>query len=325
MLIQSPSRLEGSPTLNSRPSALPRLAGLCCLAVALSLGACARKATPPSISGPPVAATLRPYQINGVWYYPKVEWDYDQTGIASWYGDPFHGRKTAIGETYDMNELTAAHKTLQLPTYARVTNLENGRSVVVKVNDRGPYVNNRIIDLSRGAAQLLGFEQRGVAKVRVQVVDAAGRTGTATVPTPVISESERRAVTSAPVGTVTATPLPPPGGARGQTGVAPAAAAAVPTPMLTASLPDPPVRVTQVPVRPSGVYIQAGAFLDPGNAERLRVRLARYGRAFVARAAIDGQLFYRVRIGPLAQVDDADRILDQLIAGGETSARIIVE
>ncbi len=309
-------------------STVPRLAVLCALALALGLGACSRRTPPPpSALGPPVQATLRPYQIKGVWYYPKVQWDYDETGIASWYGDPFHGRRTAIGEVYDMNELTAAHKTLQLPTYARVTNLGNGRSVVVKINDRGPYVNNRIIDLSRRAAQLLGFEQQGVAKVRVQVVDAAGRQGTATVPTPVISDDERRAVSSAPIGAVTATPLPPPTGARGQTGRTPTGTGQMPTQtaLPATDLPDPPARVTQMPVRPSGVYIQAGAFLDYNNAERLRAKLGRYGRAFIARAAIDGQLFYRVRIGPLAQVDEADRILDQLISGGETSARIIVE
>ncbi|MBT7612228.1 MAG: septal ring lytic transglycosylase RlpA family protein, partial [Rhodospirillaceae bacterium] len=96
---------------------------------------------------------------------------YDQEGIASWYGDPFHGRTTANGETYDMNELTAAHKTLPMPVYVRVTNLENGRSLVLRVNDRGPFVSGRIIDVSRRAAQLLDFQQAGTTHVRVQVVD----------------------------------------------------------------------------------------------------------------------------------------------------------
>ncbi|MBT6204276.1 MAG: septal ring lytic transglycosylase RlpA family protein [Rhodospirillaceae bacterium] len=112
-----------------------------------------------------------PYEINGVWYYPEEDPHYDQEGIASWYGDPFHGRTTANGETYDMNELTAAHKTLPMPVYVRVTNLENGRSLVLRVNDRGPFVSGRIIDVSRRAAQLLDFQQAGTTHVRVQVVD----------------------------------------------------------------------------------------------------------------------------------------------------------
>lgn len=112
-----------------------------------------------------------PYQINGVWYYPAEDPYYDETGIASWYGEPFHGRQTANGEIYDMNDLTAAHKTLPMPVYVRVINLENGRSLVLRVNDRGPFVAGRIIDVSRRAAQLLGFQQQGIARVRVQVID----------------------------------------------------------------------------------------------------------------------------------------------------------
>ncbi len=112
-----------------------------------------------------------PYQINGQWYYPDEDLYYDEVGVASWYGEPFHGRRTANGEVYDMNLLTAAHKTLPMPVYVRVTNLVNGRSLVLKVNDRGPFAHSRIIDVSRRSAQLLGFEQAGTAKVRVQVVD----------------------------------------------------------------------------------------------------------------------------------------------------------
>jgi rare lipoprotein A len=112
-----------------------------------------------------------PYQVNGKWYYPAEDPYYDEVGIASWYGDPFDGRRTANGEIYDMNLLTAAHKTLPMPVFVRVTNLENGRSLVLKVNDRGPFAHDRIIDVSRRSAQLLGFESAGTARVRVQVVD----------------------------------------------------------------------------------------------------------------------------------------------------------
>ena len=103
----------------------------------------------------------RPYQIAGVWYYPTVDYDYNETGIASWYGSDFHGLATANGEQYDMNGLTAAHRTLPLPSMVLVTNLENGKKLKVRVNDRGPFVDGRIIDLSQEAARKLGFETKG--------------------------------------------------------------------------------------------------------------------------------------------------------------------
>lgn len=120
----------------------------------------------------PYRATSRPYQINGTWYYPQRHYEYDETGTASLYGggDSFHGKPTATGERFDKSGLTAAHKTLPLPCVAKVTNLANGRVVIVKVNDRGPYVGDRIIDLSRQSAKLLGFERKGTAKVRVETL-----------------------------------------------------------------------------------------------------------------------------------------------------------
>src|SRR5712691_4192279 len=111
-----------------------------------------------------------PYQIDGVWYYPKEDFSYHESGIASWYGEAFHGRDTANGEAFDLNAVTAAHRTLPLPSIVEVTNLDNGRSIQVRVNDRGPYARGRIIDLSRRSAQLLGFEAQGTAKVRVKIL-----------------------------------------------------------------------------------------------------------------------------------------------------------
>src|ERR687890_797924 len=115
------------------------------------------------------------YQVKGVWYYPKEDFSYDETGIASWYGPGFHAETTANGETFDQNELTGAHKTLPLPSLVRVTNLENGRSIIVRINDRGPFVPGRIVDLSRRSAQLLGFEAQGSAKVRVAILAEESR------------------------------------------------------------------------------------------------------------------------------------------------------
>ena len=117
----------------------------------------------------------KPYQVNGVWYYPAEDFDYRETGIASWYGDEFGGRPTASGEIFDPNEVSAAHRTLPLPSIVRVTNLENGRALAIRINDRGPFAHGRIIDLSRRAAQLLGFYQNGTAKVRVEIMEEESR------------------------------------------------------------------------------------------------------------------------------------------------------
>lgn len=112
----------------------------------------------------------KPYRVGSVWYYPTEDFRMTETGIASWYGPDFHGKRTANGERYDQHELTAAHRTLQMPSLVRVTNLENGRSVVVRINDRGPFAHGRIIDVSKRAAELLGFIGKGTARVRLEVL-----------------------------------------------------------------------------------------------------------------------------------------------------------
>ncbi len=138
------------------------------VALAFLLGACT--ASPyPTTSGVPHGAG-RPYQVDGVWYVPRHDPGYDAVGRASWYGEPYHGRRTASGQIFDMYTLTAAHPTLPFGTRVRVTNLENGRSLIVVINDRGPFVRRRIIDVSRRAARQLGFERKGTAPVRIEVV-----------------------------------------------------------------------------------------------------------------------------------------------------------
>src|SRR5262245_12419431 len=127
---------------------------LAALAVALLLAGCAGEKTSGVAGGHGVYKVGKPYQIAGSWYYPAVDYDYTETGIASWYGPDFHGKDTANGEAYDMNALTAAHRTLPMPSMVRVTNLENGRQIVLRVNDRGPFARSRIIDVSRRASQL---------------------------------------------------------------------------------------------------------------------------------------------------------------------------
>jgi rare lipoprotein A len=115
----------------------------------------------------------KPYQVAGRWFEPKEQPNYDKKGVASWYGEAFNRRKTSNGEWFDMTRLTAAHPTLPLPSYVKVTNLENGREVVVRLNDRGPFVGTRIIDLSKRTAEVLDFKNKGKAQVRVQYIGPA--------------------------------------------------------------------------------------------------------------------------------------------------------
>ena len=138
------------------------------LAFGLLLAACS--STPEPVAERSASAKGRPYTVRGVTYQVRAQPGYDVVGIASWYGPGFHGKTTANGERYDMHGLTAAHKTLPFGTKVRVTNLANDRSLVVRINDRGPFVKGRIIDLSKRAAERLGFIRAGKAKVRVQIV-----------------------------------------------------------------------------------------------------------------------------------------------------------
>lgn len=124
-------------------------------------------------SGGRTPATMRPYQVAGRWYTPRYDPDYDEKGVASWYGAQFHHRSTANGEVFDMDLPSAAHKTLPLPCIVEVTDLDTGKKIRVRVNDRGPFVDGRIIDLSRRAAEDLGIARKGVAKVRVRYLGAA--------------------------------------------------------------------------------------------------------------------------------------------------------
>ncbi|MGH7033102.1 MAG: septal ring lytic transglycosylase RlpA family protein [Stellaceae bacterium] len=263
-----------------------------------------------------------PYQINGVWYYPAEDWTYDETGIASWYGEDFHGKYTANGEVYDLNALTAAHRTLPMPSVVQVTNLENGRSIEVRVNDRGPFARGRIIDLSRRAAQLLGFEGQGTAKVRVkllvpesiQAASLAGRNGpppmvAAAQPAPV-DKVDTQSLPAAPGVKVAAAPLPVP--------------APKPAPVRSVVEPAPaPEKVTVVPVKPSQIYIQAGAFASVDRAWRLKRQLEKLGPVTVSDAKAGGLVLYRVRVGPVATVEQADGLLDK-VSVTSPDARIVV-
>jgi rare lipoprotein A len=266
-----------------------------------------------------------PYQINGVWYYPAEDWTYDETGIASWYGEAFHGKYTADGEVFDLNALTAAHRTLPMPSVVQVTNLENGRSIEVRVNDRGPFARGRIIDLSRRAAQLLGFEGQGTAKVRVkllvpesiQVASLAGRNGP---PPPMLAGAQP---SPAPVAKVDTQSLPAPPGVKVAAAPLPVPAPK-PAPVRSVAEPPPPSEtVTVVPVKPSQIYIQAGAFASVDRAWRLKQQLEKLGPVTVSDARAGGLVLYRVRVGPVATVEQADGLLDK-VSVTSPDARIVV-
>lgn len=286
-----------------------------------------------------------PYQIDGIWYHPEENYEYDETGIASWYGAAFHGKLTANGEDYDMNALTAAHRTLPMPSFVRVTNLENGRSLVLKVNDRGPFAKGRIIDISRRGSQLLGFQNQGTAKVRVQILadqsravaarlqnrDDLARVGSPitvdklpkasvsaeALPAPVGSEVSPQVTAQAAVRQVerNADPLTP-------TGTIPGTTAPSETVALTA---NPEAAVQQQAVAPTSIFVQAGAFGLFDNANKVKARLSPLGNVFLDQVLVGGRDLYRVRVGPLSDVDQADAVLAQVIGTGYPDARIIVD
>lgn len=276
-----------------------------------------------------------PYQINGVWFYPAEDYSYDETGIASWYGPGFHEKYSANGEVFDQNLVTAAHRTLPMPCFVRVTNLDNGRSIVVRINDRGPYARGRIIDMSRRAAQLLGFEQIGTAKVRVQMLaEESKQLATA-------MRADGQVSSGSKVAQAGATYANRPGSvAELRPGEAPAAAAPrIPVngapltpppvakpPIVQASLPDPTAAAPiTVPVKKTSIYVQVGAFANGDNANRLGNSMRQIGPTLIVPATVNNQQFYRVRIGPLATVDDADKTLEQVFSAGHPEARIVVD
>jgi rare lipoprotein A len=237
------------------------------------------------------------YEVFGKRYYVlSSNIGYIERGVASWYGPGFHKIRTSTGEPYDMYAMTAAHKTLPLPAYVRVTNLQNGRSVVVRVNDRGPFVDNRIIDLSYTAAAKLDMVRNGTAFVEVRSIDPSAMTPST------LSASN---VAAPEVVTV---PL--------------AAAATIAPPPVAAAPPSAaPVKVG------APLFVQAGAFGDPANAQRLarRLRGGAYGNVFVRDDQIAGRRMYRVRIGPVPNVAEFDRVVAALERDGVQDAHLALD
>jgi rare lipoprotein A len=218
-----------------------------------------------------------PYSVFGHTYYPmKDARGYRERGIASWYGTKFHGRRTSSGEAYDMYAMTAAHCTLPLPTYLRVSNLRNGRSVIVRVNDRGPFMHNRLIDLSYAAAAKLGIIGTGTGLVEIEAIDTANQN-------PMVM---RASANDAAVEARVADDEPPP-----------------------------------------QLYLQVGAFNNWENAVSLRARLtqAHFEPVLIQTEVRNNVPLYRVRVGPLASVNESDRLIERASAYGFADARVVIE
>lgn len=264
-----------------------------------------------------------PYKVDGQWYTPQETYKFTETGIASWYGPGFNGKRTANGEKFDKNELTAAHRTLQMPSLVRVTNLENGRSLVVRVNDRGPFKRGRVMDVSERAAELLGFKGKGTAKVRLDLLAdeskamaMAARRGEQTEGMEVAMNDPRH---PAPMTGFQPASYQPPGAIQSEQ-----LAPAVPSHLRDGEIfPDPVV--SQFPVMPSNIYVQTGSFSDKANADRLASNLRSTGQVQVVPAFVKGRQFYRVRLGPVSSVEKADSLLSQLVSTGNKESIIVVE
>ena len=256
----------------------------------------------------------QPYQIDHVWYFPTYDSNYDRTGVASWYGHPFHGRLTANGERYDMNDVTAAHPTLPLPSRVRVTNLENGRQLVVRVNDRGPFIDGRVIDLSRRAAQLLGFYRKGLAEVRVEYLGLDHLEPDVPWPenspktllangTPSGAAASRLVASAA--GTIALPPVKP-----GRTAAVDASRAKNNGTVAGGS-------------RSRGLLVEAAVLEGRDDADRLGAIVRSLGAVAVEPERRGGRMVYAVRIGPVDSDDEAAIILAELNRAGLTESHII--
>ena len=261
------------------------------------------------VRGMPVYKIGKPYKIKGALYEPKIDYDYLEVGIASWYGPDFHNKKTANGEIFDQNSLSAAHRTLPLPSIVIVTNLENGRSVKVRVNDRGPFAKSRIIDVSKHAAEILDFTAQGTAPVRVQIVEAESRTLAKSLKGKDAILSENKTYGKLPGQGALALPT--------QVG---ADFSSIPEPDTQIALAETAqTDLTEADIEGANIeydykkklFIQVGAFSDEKNIDRAVLKLSRLGYPVFVQD-VEGKELKRVLLGPLA-TRDKDKI-ESLIA-----------
>jgi rare lipoprotein A len=258
-----------------------------------------------------------PYQAGGIWYYPRESYDARETGLAMVYASG-HADLTTDGELFDQSALAVAHQTMQLPAIARLTNLENGLQVLVRINDRGPATPHRLVEVTRRVATLLHFANDDGVRVRLDVLPQESHALADALP-----GAPKLELTAAPVGAVQQTELPAPGGVVAAPAAAPEppqSAAAAPA-TVVASLPE---SVTQGTPDPGRLFIELGTFQNHQYAEIQRARVARLG-ATIFSTRQGRQQAHRVMIGPFGSVRQADMALDQVLRTGVTDARIVVE
>jgi rare lipoprotein A len=259
-----------------------------------------------------------PYQAGGVWYYPRDSYEGQETGLATVYSSD-HAELTADGEAFDQTALAAAHQTLQLPAIARLTNLENGLQVLVRINDRGPATPHRLVEVTRRTATLLRFSNDDAVRVRLEMLPADSHAAVEAVP-----GAPKLDLAAAPVGEVQQSDLPPPGSAA-PGGAGPTASSsqeqAAPAAAAITRLPE---TVAQGTPDPGQLFIRLGTFQNYQYANIQRARVAGLGADIVSTRNGRRQT-HRVIIGPLATVQQADMVLDQVLRSGVTDARIVVE
>jgi rare lipoprotein A len=342
--------------VSPRPAALTLVQAAAVLLLAASLSACGSSGSK-NVAQRGSYKIGAPYKIDGVTYTPQEEFNHVETGVASWYGPGFHGKSTANGEPYDQSARTAAHRTLQMPAIVRVTNLDNGMSTVVRINDRGPFARSRIIDLSRTAAQELDIVRNGTGHVRIEQLQAESLAvkdvaiaggGPAEQQAAVAQASSGRyapAQAQAPVQTAAYAP-PPPAPAPAYTQPAytqPAYSQPAPTQPVWPTNPRSPAADPAPAYIPassggatvaslangstlqpaSGFYVQTGAFATPENAERQRGAVSSYGASEISQGSAGGRDVYRVRLGPYTTSDAAGIVADRLKRSGYGDARVV--
>lgn len=290
-----------------------------------------------------------PYKVKGRTYYPKETYEYSETGVASWYGPGFHGKMTANGEIFNRNDLTAAHKTLQLPSIVRVTNLNNGKSIILRVNDRGPFSSDRILDVSEKAAELLGFKNKGTTRIRLDVMEdesrivaSAAKQGISTRGTEV-ALNRRQPIDDLRIASPTPTTKPYDSNASAPVQVAslntspPRIITAPPKKMEVVDITSQSnsfnnsviSKVISKPVQsyatPQDIFIQTGAFSNEDNALTLKQALYNLNQPVnvYRNVETDGNILYRVKIGPVATVEKADEIINMLDRQGRNATMVI--
>ncbi|MFL2813145.1 MAG: septal ring lytic transglycosylase RlpA family protein [Candidatus Puniceispirillales bacterium] len=268
-----------------------------------------------------------PYEIKNIWYYPKRDLSYEETGIASWYGDKFHGKLTANGEIFNKNSISAAHKTLPMPSMVRVTNLDNGNVLNVRINDRGPYIHGRIIDLSERASELLGFKDVGIARVKVNILvekslwlERSAKDGqfpgsevrdNNSMSLPKINSASRPKVSI--VNTISS---------KNSISIDTKDTQKSFTEILASSREG---NLRKTKPEETNIWVQVGAFASNNNTQNVISKISHIFDINVTSIEYKGKILQRVRLGPTQEIEIADEVLKKVFELGFNGSKIIVD